>query len=78
MKVSILEITLNVEKNGVMSNFELNIFKALKIIRTSPPLKKKKSNKGSEVGKAFIAMPNPRDRFLPGRKCKILNTFLRL
>lgn len=41
LKVSILEITLNVEKNGVMSNFELNIFKALKIIRTSPPLKKK-------------------------------------
>ena len=37
MKVSILEITLNVEKNGVMSNFELNIFKALMIIRTSPP-----------------------------------------
>ena len=37
LKVSILEITLNVEKNGVMSNFELNIFKALMIIRTSPP-----------------------------------------
>ena len=61
MKVTILEIILNVEKNGVMSNFELNISKALMIIRTTPS-KKNKSNKGSEVGKAFIAMPNQRDR----------------
>ena len=59
MKVTILEIILNVEKNGVMSNFEL--IKALMIIRTTPS-KKNKSNKGSEVGKAFIAMPNQRDR----------------
>ena len=73
MKVTILEITLNVEKNGAMSDFGLNIFKALMIIRTTPP--KSKSNKGSEVGKAFIVMPNLWDRFLPGRKCKILNTF---
>ena len=40
MKVTILEIILNVEKNGVMSNFELNIFKALMIRRTSEKKKK--------------------------------------
>ena len=39
MKVTFLEITLNVKKNGVMSDFELNIFKALMIIRTTPPKK---------------------------------------